>query len=354
MRATAPTLLVAVAAAAGPPTGAPPAPTIGCGTRFQKTGKADLLINPNSSAFDSYNIMHPLVAQVAGRWLMYYSGGPDSGMPGYHNHQLGLASAAQPTGPWRRHGAPLLPLGPKDADHDHGPPTLLRGETNAALLEDGLFTMLYTGNKNNTIFRATSANGLAWRKAGPIGLDGYAPSVLRVNGLLWLFYVAPDPHNGGMWSIMLARGADWGSLQKLGAVIVTNTQPWEQNKVFYPYVLYEKAAGWTMGYSAYANRSVIGLPPKGTSGTLAGATGLAHSADGVSWVKCPANPVLAPTPGSDYDSIYTTQPSIVTVDERGAPLPQPLMFYGGRIDFPKGVEQHKYYSVAHAVAEAPR
>ena len=62
--------------------------------RFQKTGKPDLLINANSSAFASYNIMHPFVAEVEGRWLMYYSGGPDSGMPGYHNHQLGLASAA--------------------------------------------------------------------------------------------------------------------------------------------------------------------------------------------------------------------------------------------------------------------
>lgn len=215
--------------------------------------------------------------------------------------------------------------------------------------------MIYCGNKNHSLFRATSTDGVTWSKVtgGPFWRSGYAPSVLRVHGLLHLFYVEVEPNNAGPhqnWTIALARGADWASLQRVGIVITTNTQPWELDRVFYPYVLYEQGGkGWTMAYSAYANRSVIGLPPRGSSGDLAAATGLAHSADGVRWSKCASNPVLAPTPGSAYDSIFTTSPAVVTATETGRPLAEPLLYYGGRIDFPKGVKQHKYYSLAHAV-----
>ena len=66
---------------------------------------------------------------------MYYAGGPASGMPGYYRYQLGLATAANPAGPWTKHGEPLLPLG--ESDNFHTTPTLLRGENNEVLWEDG-------------------------------------------------------------------------------------------------------------------------------------------------------------------------------------------------------------------------
>jgi len=239
-------------------------------------------------------------------------------------------------------------------DNHHGNPTLLRDDTNAVVREGGLYHLIYCGNKNSDLFRATSTDGVTWTKVqgGPFFTGAYAPSMLRVNGMLHLFYVEVPP-KGKYWSIVLARGADWDSLKRIGVVIETNTQSWESNRVFYPYVLYEKGGkGWTMAYSAYANRSVIGLPPTGSSGTLAAATGLAHSMDGVSWTKCASNPVLKPTPSSDYDSIFATSPSIVSVNAMGRPLTEPLLYYGGRINFPKGVKQHKYYSLSHATAVA--
>ena len=334
------------------------APTIGCGTRFSKTGHADLIPNTNSSAFDDYNVAHPFVAEVSGAWRLYYDGGPTSGMHSGHEYdfyQLGMAtSTGGAGGPWVREGSALLPL-IHGADDHHGNPTLLRDDSNRVVREGGLFHMIYCGDKNYSLFRAVSSDGVAWTKVdgGPFWASGYAPSVLRVDGMLHLFYVeagSPDaPHSN--WSIAVARGRDWGSLERVGTALVTNTQAWENQRVFYPYVLHERdGRGWTMAYSAYANRSIIGLPPKGTSGTLAAATGVAHSADGVTWTKCASNPVLTPTLGSNYDSIFTTSPSVVTVNAAGDPVAAPLLYYGGRIDFPEGVKQHKYYSLAHAAA----
>ena len=112
--------------------------------------------------------------------------------------------------------------------------------------------------------------------------------------------------------------------------------------MFYPHVLYEHGGkGRTMAYSAYANRSVIGLPPTGSSGVLVALQQhgcLAHSMDGVSvrvsWTKCASNPVLVPSPSPSpspgsiypYDSIFATSPSVVTVNAKGGPLIEPLLY----------------------------
>ena len=91
------------------------APTIGCGTRFSKTGHADLTPNTNSSAFDDYNVAHPFVAEVGGAWRLYYDGGPTSGMHSGHEYdfyQLGMAtSTGGAGGPWVREGSALQRLG---------------------------------------------------------------------------------------------------------------------------------------------------------------------------------------------------------------------------------------------------
>ena len=140
-------------------------------------------------------------------------------MPGYHKHQLGMATAAAPGGPWVRHGGALLPRGKED--DNHGNPTLLRSENNTVLFEEGMVTMLYCGNSNQSIFMATSTDGEVWKKVGGHIWTGYAPSVLRVDGLLHLYYV--ETTGPGYWSIGLARGADWQSLKRVGTVLTTNT-----------------------------------------------------------------------------------------------------------------------------------
>lgn len=70
------------------------------------------------------------------------------------------------------------------------------------------------------------------------------------------------------------------------------------------------------------------------------AIGTAHSNDGLHFTKCLANPILTPTVGSDYDSVYVGSPCIVSsTDESdvGERASETLLYYGGRVD-----NLHKY------------
>jgi hypothetical protein len=118
--------------------------------------------------------------------------------------------------------APLLPLGTED--NFHTTPTLLRGPNNAVVREDGLLQMLYCGNRNDSIYRATSVDGIAWVKNGSAVWKGYSPAVLRVNNELWLYSVAKPTTNNRPWEVVLARGSDWNHLKLTGTVLVSNTQ----------------------------------------------------------------------------------------------------------------------------------
>jgi hypothetical protein len=69
----------------------------------------------------------------------------------------------------------------------------------------------------------------------PIGTHRYAPNVLRINGTLWLYTIA-KPSDGRPWEVTLARGASWDSLRVVRTVLTSNTQPWEDGSLFYPYV----------------------------------------------------------------------------------------------------------------------
>ena len=66
--------------------------------------------------------------------------------------------------------------------------------------------------------------------------------------------------------------------------------------------------------------------------------GMATSTDGVSWTKHVANPVLTPTVGSDYDSVYTSSESVIREGDSYR------MFYAGRVD-----AIHKYFSIGMAL-----
>ena len=99
--------------------------------------------------------------------------------------------------------------------------------------------------------------------------------------------------------------------------------------------------GWTLACSAYANRSAIGI--SGDSSSLAAwATAIAHSNEGLAWTKCGSNPVLSPTDGSQWDSIYACSPAVVSVDSAGLPLNE------GRI---YSKPMHKYVAAGHAIAK---
>eukprot|EP01047_Picozoa_sp_COSAG01_P042982 COSAG01_NODE_3789_length_5692_cov_82.776685_4_plen_346_part_00 len=329
------------------PSPSSPAEAVGCSTSFRRRAGvgADLRLSTSNSSFDSWNMFAPFVAQVGTRWHLYYSGGPDT-KPAYLAYQLGLATSSSPKGPWTKHGTPLLPLGA--VDNFHATPTLLRGVNNRVVKEGGVYSMLYCGNRNDSIYRATSKDGIVWKKNNTKIFTGYAPNVLRgPDGQLWLYSIAKP--NGRPWEVTLAKGRDWDSLRTMQTVLISNTQPWEAGNLFYPYAMYDDLGGWTLAWSAYSNSSTThrGIPCKKDPSHLGRcyettAIGLAHSRDGQAWTKCSNNPVLAPLANSFYDATYVGCPSLVTA---GTGVDTPLLYYAGRID-----QHHKYFSIAHVGA----
>ena len=123
------------------------------------------------------------------------------------------------------------------------------------------------------------------------------------DGQLWLYSIAKPA--GKLWEITLAKGRTWDSLRTVQTVLVSNTQPWEDGNMFYPYAVYSPS-GWTLAWSAYSNSSRThgGIPCKkmvpasGSACYETTAIGLAHSHDGLNFTKCDRNPVLAPVASS--------------------------------------------------------
>ena len=319
-----------------------------CSARFDKfpsaaAPHADLIINNDSKAFDSYNLMSPFVAQMdTGVWHMYYGAGPATD-PKYLRYQLGLATAPTVDGPWTRHGKPILDLGL--VDNFETTPSLLRDENNAALRDNGLLHMVFPGNRNQTMYHATSHDGVAWEMDPTPIFRGYAPSVLRVNSLLHMYYINTWQTAPALWRVELATGRDWRSLKFAGVVLHASTQPWERGNLFYPYIVYNKQAAkpWMLWWSSYANRTTCLLPSHGPYIT---AIGVAFGHDGLNFEKCPSNPLLVPTNASVYDSVYVGSPCLVTANASGTPI-GPRLYYAGRVD-----HDHKYYSLAHATLKS--
>lgn len=315
--------------------------SIACDARFQRLAhpKPDLSLSPTNTSFDSWNLYAPFVAKIGTRWHLYYSGGPET-QPEYLAYQIGLATAPGPEGPWTKHGTPLLPLG--EEDNFHATPTLLRGANNEVIREGGLYSMLYCGNRNDTIYRATSSDGVVWTKNTTALFTGYAPNVLRgPDGQLWLYSIRKPARK--LWEVSLAKGQDWDSLKTVKTVLVSNTQPWEHGNMFYPFAMYDHS-GWTLAWSAYSNNSAThgGIPcikdPKNHDECLqTTAIGIAHSSDGMAFAKCESNPVLWPVVRDSFDSTYVGCPCFVTAE-----VHTPLLYYAGRVD-----QIHKYFSIGH-------
>ncbi len=276
-------------------------------------------------AFDAYNIFAPAIVKHDGTYFLFYSGGPNAE---YTAYQLGLAVSRDGVR-FEKTGEPLLPLG--ERDDFHAAPALLRDARGDLLLDDdGLWRMVYCGNRADDVELATSRDGRRWTKdpRSPIYRRAYAPCLLRVGDAYWMYYVhKPDEGN---WEIYLATGADLYSLAPHPAnPIVTNTQAWEARHLFYPYVFQDDGV-WVMLYAGYWNNPAM-------DGRFT-AIGAATSDDGVHWKKNPANPIFTPDAKSTYDSVYTSSQSVL----RDGDIFR--MFYAGRVD-----GKHKYFSIGQAV-----
>lgn len=300
-----------------------------------KSPKNPMLSLGKEGDFDSQNIFAPSIVKDGGKYFLFHAGGPSSPANGgdFVKYQLGLALSDDGE-TFTKTGKPLLPLG--ERDDFHATPSLLREPGGALLKRDGVWHMVFCGNRADDIEHATSRDGLTWEKdsRSPIFKSAYSPNLVQVENELRMYYIhKPRQADGkiGPWEVHLATGPDFYSLKAHPAnPVLKVSQPWETAALFYPYVLREGDT-WVMFYAAYWQEH------KGCT-----AIGMATSRDGVTWIKHDANPVLTPTPGSKFDSIYNSSQSVIRDGDRYR------LFYAGRID-----KLHKYFAIGQATKPTP-
>jgi predicted GH43/DUF377 family glycosyl hydrolase len=298
-----------------------------------KSAKNPMLSLGATNAFDSQNLFGPAVVKDDGKYFMFYCGGPAGPKTGEElvRYQIGLA-LSEDGETWTKTGKPLMPLGARD--DFHATPSLLRNPAGDLLKLDGVWHMVFCGNRADDVEHATSRDGLTWDKdpRGPIFKRAYAPNLIQWEGELRMYYIYKPKAVAGKavpWEVHLATGRDFYSLKPHASnPVLKISQPWEKGALFYPYVLREGET-WVMFYGAYWQ----GHPSAKTSTAM----GMATSRDGVQWVKSTVNPVLTPTPGSAYDSIYTSSEAVIRDGDHYR------LYYGGRIDM-----VHKYFSIGLA------
>jgi len=307
-------------------------------TAWVKSPKNPMLRLGPADAFDSQNIFAPAIAKDGGKFHLYYAGGPSGPKNGGELvcYQLGVALSDDGES-WTKTGQPLLPLGTRD--DFHATPALLRDPAGNLLKPGGLWHMVFCGNRDDDVEHATSRDGLTWEKdpRSPIFKKAYAPNLVQAGDELRMYYIhkprLPDG-KAGPWEVHLATGKDFHLLKPHPSnPMLTVSQPWEKGALFYPYVLRENET-WVMLYGAYWENH-----PTSKSAT---AIGIATSRDGVHWTKSAANPALTPTPGSSYDSIYTSSQAVLR-DGDGYKL-----YYGCRVDM-----VHKYFAIGLATKRGP-
>lgn len=290
--------------------------------------------------WDGDAVRYPMVIEDIEGYRLYYNNGTEGGAIGLATSPDGLT--------WTRHPAnPILtPGNPEEWDGARleAPRVLREGPTS--------YKMWYSGFDSCAIGLATSADGIAWSKhpANPVltpGGDSWNnvcavhPHVIYEDGLykMWLVTVGDDgegprPHFAYATS---ADGVVWSWHPANPILDVDPTHTWEAGWIWGLDVLHLPDAPYQMWYTGSdGSQATIGYAtsPDGVSwtrynggvapvmtGDVGGwdegfvadpgvgfvtgnvyamyydnnhSMGLAHSADGVNWVKSPANPVLTP------------------------------------------------------------
>lgn len=208
----------------------------------------------------------PWIIKEGSIFKMWY----ESGEP----RQLGYATS--PNGvTWAKHPAnPVLQPGPDGFDSifvGHG-----------AVLHEGIYKLWYhaQGNEGAIIAYATSPDGINWTKQGPVLYpeggnwdEGavWGPSVLRYNGLYWMWYAGAGPQTSP--AVGLATSFDGVTWTRVGTAPVIS----EATAIGDPHVLLHGSI-LKMWYQDFE----------------AGVIKYAESTDGVNWTVSAGNPVLTP------------------------------------------------------------
>ena len=177
-----------------------------------------------------------------GTWVIYFYTWDQRTWP-RSTSSIGMATADNPLGPWTIHETPLLEPGPAGAWDSQAVRT-----PSVHLTDDG-YVMFYAGydEKNSSIGRATSVDGLTWVKH-----DNLETTDER--------YAASDPIFTG-----------------------TGEEIWDKTNVFQPHVV-QTDEGWVMLYGSAVN---VDRTP------VTNRHGLAVSSDGIAWIRTDA-PIFLP------------------------------------------------------------
>ena len=260
--------------------------------------------------FDSTHLHAPAVEIDPSRegdpYRMWYTGSAQD-VAGRVVH-LGLAVSGDGVNFERYQPDPVFSAGGNNTVET---PTLLRGEDNRVLRENGRLRMWFSSTDRTRpadeqwmrLCETSSNDGLSWDPPrGPQLENCYAPTVLKIGGRyrMWYTDVAADP-----WPFRHATSGDGVTWHADDTPCMILDQPWEHTRLFYPTVIAVEG-GFVMWYGAYSEQ-----------GNQHTALGVAVSVDGIHWTKSEHNPVFGPDPSRAWESHYTTCQTILPLPEGG-------------------------------------
>ncbi len=180
--------------------------------------------------------------------------------------------------------------------------------------ENGIFKMWFSWRTYKGIGYTESRDGIHWEEPqivlSPLPDSVWEadevnrPTVVWHEGKYWMWYsgqMKPYRENGRS-VIGLAVSTDGIHWKRRSNPVMEPDQNWEKQAVMCPHVLFdEEESLYKMWYAAGCNHEPDAI-------------GYAESRDGISWMKCPGNPVLTPDPEQSWEQHKVVAPCVVKED----------------------------------------
>jgi predicted GH43/DUF377 family glycosyl hydrolase len=270
------------------------------------SGPGCVLDKGTAGSWDDVAVRKPTVVYDGALYHMWFSGLDGA------NWRIGYATSSDGIA-WAKYAGNsclgtsgngcVLDIGPSGSWEDVG-------VVEAGAYYDGsMFHIWYSGT-DGSVGRtgyATSQDGINWTRcpANPViheespgfwdGLHAYTPMVIHDSGLYHMWYSGRDATNYRIGYATSPDGITWKKKPSTPAVDTGGAGSWEEWYVNGPSVIFNGTA-YQLWYT-------------GSNGVNA-KVGYATSADGLSWSKNPANPVMNNGPGP-WDSVHAAAPSVV-------------------------------------------
>lgn len=266
------------------------------------------------------------VTDIKGRLHLYYMGAGTN-----NSWRIGLATSGNGIRWQRSKSNPVLPQGPAGSwdSNSVSMPYVLN--------DDGRLSMIYSGSgKGGGFGLATSTDGVAWKRQGsaPVmrGIGGSMdPCIRKFDGRFVMWYVGQQ---GKSFRIFQATSAD-------GIAWTKNSQP----------VLPLGKKG-EYDETSHAGPVVLKVGDRYYMFHLGGShrgwqIGVAHSADGVTWTKSSANPILNAGDKDAWDSGSTLSLDVLWMNDRFH-----VWYAASRLEMSDKSEQDQAIRIGYAVSAA--